>query len=175
MPAFANSTDPDQLASSQLIWMVWIFNTSRHLRHMEPVGIVMYMYLYGLPFMDYPCTLGAAVCHQALPCLLFTPPRARWVWAIGILMAWKLSQPEWDLNPQYPTWKSSVLTTGPPSLHALDLHCLSLNRWICINNLFTEPPQWGSSNEYPQSMFWAGIRKIMYTPVNPSLLYKSGV
>ena len=26
----------------------------------------------------------------------------------------------------------------------------------------------GGSNEYPQSMFWAEIRKIMYTPVNPS-------
>ena len=31
-----------------------------------------------------------------------------------------------------------------------------------------EPPRRGGSNEYPQSMFWAGIRKIMYTPVNPS-------
>ena len=26
----------------------------------------------------------------------------------------------------------------------------------------------GGSNEYPQSMFWAEIWKIMYTPVNPS-------
>ena len=31
-----------------------------------------------------------------------------------------------------------------------------------------EPPRWGGSNEYPQSMFLAEIRKIMYTPVNPS-------
>ena len=31
-----------------------------------------------------------------------------------------------------------------------------------------EPPWWGGSNEYPQSMFWTEIRKIMYTPVNPS-------
>ena len=31
-----------------------------------------------------------------------------------------------------------------------------------------EPPRQGGSNEYPQSMFWAEIRKIMYTPVNPS-------
>ena len=30
-----------------------------------------------------------------------------------------------------------------------------------------EPPRRGGSNEYPQSMFWAEIRKIMYTPVNP--------
>ena len=31
-----------------------------------------------------------------------------------------------------------------------------------------EPPRQGGSNEYLQSMFWAEIRKIMYTPVNPS-------
>ena len=31
-----------------------------------------------------------------------------------------------------------------------------------------ELPCIGSSNEYPQSMFKAEIRKIMYTPVNPS-------
>ena len=31
-----------------------------------------------------------------------------------------------------------------------------------------EPPQRGGSNEYPQSMFWAEIRKMMNTPANPS-------
>ena len=31
-----------------------------------------------------------------------------------------------------------------------------------------EPPQWGGSNEYPQSMFWSKNKKKMYTPVNPS-------
>ena len=31
-----------------------------------------------------------------------------------------------------------------------------------------EPPQRGGSNGYPKSMFLAEIRKIMYTPVNPS-------
>ena len=31
-----------------------------------------------------------------------------------------------------------------------------------------EPPRRGGSNEYPQPMFWAEIRKIMYTPVNLS-------
>ena len=31
-----------------------------------------------------------------------------------------------------------------------------------------EMPQQGSSNEYPKSMFFSKIRKIMYTPVNPS-------
>ena len=31
-----------------------------------------------------------------------------------------------------------------------------------------EPPRRGVSNKYPQSMFFSNIRKIMYTPVNPS-------
>ena len=31
-----------------------------------------------------------------------------------------------------------------------------------------EPPRRGGSNGYPQSMFLAEIRKLMYTPVNPS-------
>ena len=33
-----------------------------------------------------------------------------------------------------------------------------------------EPPHRGGSNEYPQSMFWAEIRKLMYTPMNPSFI-----
>ena len=31
-----------------------------------------------------------------------------------------------------------------------------------------EPPRRGGSYEYPQSMFWAEIRKLMNNPVNPS-------
>ena len=31
-----------------------------------------------------------------------------------------------------------------------------------------EPPRRGGSNEYHNLCFWAEIRKIMYTPVNPS-------
>ena len=31
-----------------------------------------------------------------------------------------------------------------------------------------EPPRWGGSNEYPQSMFQSKNKKKMYTPVNPS-------
>ena len=31
-----------------------------------------------------------------------------------------------------------------------------------------EPPHQGGSNEYPQTLFLSKIRKIMYTPVNPS-------
>ena len=56
------------------------FNATGHPRHIEAAAIVMYMYLYSLAFMDHPCTLGAAVCHQAPPCPLYTQPRARRVW-----------------------------------------------------------------------------------------------
>ena len=35
-----------------------------------------------------------------------------------------------------------------------------------------EPPRRGGSNEYPQSMFFAEIRKLMYTPVNPGFTIK---
>ena len=38
-----------------------------------------------------------------------------------------------------------------------------------------EPPHWGGSNEYPQSMFLSQIWKKVYTPIDPVLLYKSGV
>ena len=31
-----------------------------------------------------------------------------------------------------------------------------------------EPPRRGGSNEYPQSMFYSKMIKIMYTPINPS-------
>ena len=31
-----------------------------------------------------------------------------------------------------------------------------------------EPPQQGGSNEYSQSMLWAEIRKLIFSPVNPS-------
>ena len=34
-----------------------------------------------------------------------------------------------------------------------------------------ELPRRGGSNGYPQSMFWAEIRKIIYTPVNPQFYY----
>ena len=55
------------------------FNATRHPRHIEAAAVVRYMYLYSLAVMDHPCTLGAAVCHQAPPCPLYTKPKARWI------------------------------------------------------------------------------------------------
>ena len=37
-----------------------------------------------------------------------------------------------------------------------------------------EPPRRGGSNKYPQSMFWAEIWKIMYTPVTQFYYIKVG-
>ena len=46
-----------------------------------------------------------------------------------------------------------------------DIFQISAQDVDCGNSL--EPPHRGSSNEYPQSMFWVEI-KLIYTPVNPS-------
>ena len=47
-----------------------------------------------------------------------------------------------------------------------DIFHISAQNTDCGYSL--EPPRRGGSNGYPQSMFWVEIRKIMYTPVNPS-------
>ena len=47
-----------------------------------------------------------------------------------------------------------------------DIFHISAQNMDCGYSL--EPPRRGGSNEYPQSMFYAVIRKIMYTPINPS-------
>ena len=65
--------------------------------------------------MNHPCTLGAAV-------FIFNPGHVEY--ELGALMVWKLSRPERDSNPRYPAWKSSALTTRPPSpphLHLLQM------------------------------------------------------
>ena len=46
-----------------------------------------------------------------------------------------------------------------------DIFHTSARNILCGYSL--EPPRRCGSNEYPQFMFWAKIRKIMFTPVNP--------
>ena len=73
------------------------------------------------------------------------------------------------------TWRkrtySNILKILPPKnenfqIKNSDIFHISAQNIDCGYSL--EPPRWGGSNEYQQSMFWAEIRKIMYTPVNPS-------
>ena len=47
-----------------------------------------------------------------------------------------------------------------------DIFHISAQNMDCGYSL--EPPRRGGSNEYPQSMFWAEMIKITYTPANPS-------
>ena len=47
-----------------------------------------------------------------------------------------------------------------------DIFLISAQNIDCGYSL--EPPRRGGSKEYPQSMFWAEILKIIYTPVNPN-------
>ena len=66
---------------------------------------------------------------------------------------------------------SNILKILPPKIENFqiknpDIFHTSAQNIDCRYSL--EPPRRGGSNEYPQSMFWAEIRKIMYTPVNPS-------
>ena len=66
---------------------------------------------------------------------------------------------------------SNILKILPPKKWKFsdknsDIFHISAQNIDCGYSL--EPPRQGGSNEYPQSMFWAEIRKIMYTPVNPS-------
>ena len=66
---------------------------------------------------------------------------------------------------------SNILKIPPPKTENFqmknsDIFHISPQNIDCGYSL--EPPRQGGSNEYPQSMFLAAIRKIMYTPVNPS-------
>ena len=66
---------------------------------------------------------------------------------------------------------SNILKISPPKTEKFqiknyDIFHNSAQNIDCGYSL--EPPRWGASNEYPQSMFWAEIRKLMYTTVNPS-------
>ena len=65
----------------------------------------------------------------------------------------------------------NILKISPPKTESFQIKILiffhiSAQNIDCGYSL--EPPRRGGSNEYPQFMFWAEIRKIMYTPVNPS-------
>ena len=69
------------------------------------------------------------------------------------------------VNPSFTIYFTSKKTENF-QLKNSDIFHISAQSIDCVYSL--EPPRRGGSNEYPQSMFYAVIRKIMYTPVNPS-------
>ena len=73
---------------------------------------------------------------------------------------------------------SNILIILPPKnvnfqIKNSDIFHISAQNIDCRYSL--EPPRRGGSNEYPQSMFLAEIRKNVYPCKPPVLLYKSGV
>ena len=73
---------------------------------------------------------------------------------------------------------SNILKILPPKIEIFqiknsDIFHISAQNIDCGYSL--ELPWRGGSNEYPQSMFSSRNMKNIYTPVNPVLLYKSGV
>ena len=73
-------------------------------------------------------------------------------------------------NPLRKHAYSIILEISPPETESFqiknsDIFLISAQNIDCGYTL--EPPCRGGSNEYLQSMFWAEIRKIIFTPVNP--------
>ena len=75
-------------------------------------------------------------------------------------------QPHYENTPIQIYWKFYNPKRENFQIKNSDIFHISAQNINCGYSL--EPPRRGGSNEYPQSMFWAEIRKIMYTPVNPS-------
>ena len=89
---------------------------------------------------------------------------------VGALMIWKSLR-----KNAY----SNILKILPPKkenfqIKTSDIFHIPTHNIDCGYSL--ELPRRGGSNEYPQSMFFSKIRKIMYTPVNPSFtIWKWGL
>ena len=66
---------------------------------------------------------------------------------------------------------SNILKISPPKTESFQIKIL-IGFHISTQNIdcgySLELPRRGGSNDYPQSMFLSIIKKIMYTPVNPS-------
>ena len=78
---------------------------------------------------------------------------------------WKI---HYENTPIQIYWKFYNPKKGNFQSKNVNIFLISAQNIDCRYSL--EPPRRGGSNEYPQSMFWAEIRKIMYTPVNPSFI-----
>ena len=83
--------------------------------------------------------------------------------------------PAMIINDEYGSLRkhaySNILKILPPKnesfqIKSSDIFHTSAQNIDCGYSL--EPPRRDGSNEYPQFMFRAEIRKIRYTPVNPS-------
>ena len=153
----------------------------------SPLGIYIRKYIF------WRCGLYGFVCLFVLkfygPVNPMWSCRARSVYLTTRLLGRRLTSIVHILSPETdncPSWisgrermtvalrkhaYSNILKILPPKnenvqIKFFDIFHISAQNIDCMYPL--EPPWRGGSNEYPQSMFWAEIWKIMYTPVNPS-------
>ena len=85
---------------------------------------------------------------------------------VGFLNSCTLQKTHYENMPIQIYWKFYHPKNENFQIKKFDIFHISAQNIDCGYSL--EPPRRGGSNEYPQCMFWAEIRKIMYTPVNPS-------
>ena len=114
------------------------------------------------------CNIPTQTWLTSLPCLTKISQRELKLWSTKeCLYIWM----DAVIKPLRKHAYSNILKILPPKhenfqIKNFDIFHISAQNIDCGYSL--EPPRWGGSNEYPQSMFWAQIRKIIYTPVNPS-------
>ena len=77
-----------------------------------------------------------------------------------------LKQVHYDNMPIQIHWKFYNQKKENFQIKSSDIFYIPAQNIDCGYSL--EPPRRGGSNEYPQSMIFSIMRKIMYTPVNPS-------
>ena len=95
------------------------------------------------------------------PCFLLTFPR-RFLFCNSITKTCLFKYIE---NFTFKNWKFS-----DKKILCFSYFCSKYRLWYSL-----ERPWWSGSNEYPQSMFLSRNKKNNVYPVNPVLLYKSGV
>ena len=70
---------------------------------------VRYIHLYSLAFMDHPCTLCAAVCHEAPPCLFYSPGQIEYKLDLKIFSTQVGVEPMTNLTTKPPMYWDSFL------------------------------------------------------------------
>ena len=91
-----------------------------------------------------------------------------------ICYGWSFAMPQWAASNEHHILKTRLYNFDPlkPHFYIVKLgftgvyiiFLISVQNIDCGYSL--EPPQWGSSNEYPQSMFWAESEAVLMSTHN---------
>ena len=88
------------------------------------------------------------------------------IWAFCVFLFSGFKATHYENTPIQIHWKFYHQKMAIFQIKKSDIFHISAQNIDCGYSL--DPPRRGGPNEYSQSMFLAEIRKIMYTPVNPS-------